>query len=165
MKRKGVTYDGETLTRETLPILVEYYGDDWESEDSGTPKFYLLDGGAIELVPKPSETSKTIGLKFWGYANDLSDSADVPFTTGDDDVGETLNSRLRSMDMMLVEYATEMAKYALGKYASINAALSNWHNKLDVKARLLNSSKDLEYTEKRIDPMHLRNVNGRLNRG
>jgi len=163
LKKGGLSFDGSTITPITLPLLAQEYGTDWKSTASGTPKYYRIDGGAIEFTPKPSTSDLTILLEYWAYANDLALTTDKPFTTGDDTAGYTYNDRLRSLDPLLVEYALGKAKYSLGFYDTTQQALSNFYALLDKKILRLRQSEDLEYNRTGIDPMHLRNIQRRLN--
>ena len=162
-KRGGVFFNDELITPATLPLLVNIYGEDWKSTESGTPKYYLIDGGSIELIPKPSIADLDILLNFWAYANDLSSSSDVPFTTGNESVGYTKNNRLRGLDDLLLEYAIGMAKFSLGFYDTTQQALNNFYSLLNQRVVALRKSGDLEYNEKMIDPYHLRNLQRRIN--
>jgi hypothetical protein len=156
IKRGGVMYDGVKIDPITLDEVAALYGNSWASLDAGTPKYYIIDGGSIQLVPAPLDSSKNIELTYWGYANDLVNSTDVPFTTGDGTVGYTKNNRLRSLDDLLVEYAVAMAKYSLGFYDSTQAALTNFYSMLNSRVRELQRNADLERNEKKIDPFLLR---------
>jgi hypothetical protein len=163
IKRQGVAYDGIELTPATLTILAEEYPEGWANLALGTPEFYMIDGGAITLIPTPNVDDIDISLEYWGYANDLVSDTDVPFTTGDETNGFTVNNRLRGLDDLLLEYAIGMAKFSLGFYSTTQNALSNFYTLLDSRATALNKKPDLEYTQKRHDPYVLRNKQSRLN--
>jgi len=165
LKKAGVFYDGTLVEPITLPLLIEQYGTSWKSLESGTPKFYLNNGGSIELVPAPDTDDKVILLNFWGYANALSAAGDIPFTTGDITAGYDYHNNLRSLDSLLVEYGIAMSKFSLGLYNTTQSALTNFYSLLTAKANNLKKRGDMEYNYRGIDPMVLRNKQRRLNCG
>jgi len=163
MKKGGVFFNNIQLDPITLQGLIDLYGTGWKSTASGTPLFYLLTGGTIELFPKPNTSSLDLFLDFWAYANDLSADADLPFTTGDGTAGYDYNNRLRSLDELLVEYAIGMAKFSLGLYANTQTALQNFYTLLEKRVFELNKRGDLEKNTVGMNPIHLRNMSRRLN--
>jgi len=163
IKKGGVFFNNVQLEPITLQGLIDNYGQSWKSTASGTPIYYLLSGGTIELFPKPNTSSLNLALDFWAYANDLVADADLPFTTGDGTAGYDYNNRLRSLDKLVLEYAIGMAKFSLGLYANTRTALANFYTLLEQRVQSLKKREDLEVSQIQPGKYHLRNMARRLN--
>lgn len=62
VSEEGVSLGGIPLTRETLPLLAELYGDDWAGEDLFVPGLFpALEVLVSELDPFLSEGQEEVG--------------------------------------------------------------------------------------------------------
>lgn len=161
IRKDGVFIDGKQINPITLGELVRLYGTEWQNLDKGTPKHYLREGWTIKFIPDFDTDDKEILIYFWGYANDLSQNDDVPFTTGNTINGYDYHNHLRSFDELLIEYAVGMAKFSLGFYSTTQTALTNFYTLLTAKVNKIKKREDLEKTQVEPDPYLLKKMQQR----
>jgi hypothetical protein len=156
LKRDGVYINGKVATLTTKTLIKTVYGESWRNLDSvDYPGYCYKEGQYLIFVPGFLSAGSTIDLMFWGYANDLAESGDVPFTTGTAGNYDT-HDHLRGLDVLLLEYALSMAKLALGFYSSRKDALTNFYAMLEEEVEDLKKQNHLEIQEMQPDPFLLR---------
>lgn len=165
IKKDGVFFDGALIDPANLSLLISLYGVSWKDLEAGTPTHFLREGENIILVPASLEADKTIEVHYLGYANDLVETEDMPFTTGNSSVGFDYHNHLRALDWLLLDYAIGMAEYSLGKYTNLDSALNKFYNKLAAKTRQIKKPQHLEIQCWGKDPLTLKRFAQRQNNG